>query len=65
MSAFTYRAPESGDTYRVCGREVRIQYVELDSGAVLTFETARQARHYASRHGQLVRRAARWQKGER
>ena len=64
MSAYTYRASESGNEYKVCGREVRILYVDLGTGAVLTFDTPRQARHYASRHGQPVRRSVgRRQKG--
>ena len=59
MSAATFIASESGDEYKVCGREVRIRYVQLGTGSVLTFDTARQARHYASRHGRPVRRSDR------
>lgn len=58
MSATTFRATESGNEYKVVGREVRIHYATLGTGTVLTFDTARQARHYASRHGRPVRRAA-------
>lgn len=49
MSALTFRATESGRTYRVVGREVH------QGGLVLTFPTQREARHYASRHGQYIR----------
>lgn len=55
MSAATFVASESGNEYQVCGREVRIRY-STGSGVVLTFDSARQARHYASRHGRPVRR---------
>lgn len=52
----TFRSYQTGNVYRVVGRTVVVRYAGTPLPTVLQFDTPREARHYASRHGQIVRR---------